>query len=226
MIDLLSIQETVQQIADAISIIVQVDVEVMNTNSIRIAGTGKFSTGIGERITYNYIYKKVSEEGTDILIINPRENDICQPCPGKQFCQEYAELCSPIFFGDIFIGVFGIIAFDEKQRDFILHYQEELKSFVKQMGRMLAAKVAENQYTQQISIARAELEATINSINEGILAIDNNENITHCNDSGMQLLGLDKDRDINNQNLSAILPDSPLTDSLQTGLNFYHKKVN
>lgn len=225
MIDLLSIQDTVQQIADAISIIVRVDVEVMNTNSVRIAGTGKFSAGIGEKITYNYIYQKVAEEGTDILILNPRDNEICQPCPGKRFCQEYAELCSPIFFGDMFIGVFGIIAFNEKQRDFILYYQEELKSFIKHMGRMLAAEVAENQYTQKLQIAGAELEAVINSINEGILAINNTGIITHCNDSGTRLLSFNNSKEISNQQIGDIIPNSPLTDVLKTGRTYINIEV-
>lgn len=224
MIDLLSIKEPIQKIATAISTVLNVDVEVINLEFIRVAGTGKYADNIGQRIKSNHVYQKVLANQLDVLIANPREHEFCAPCPDKTNCQECAELCTPIMLNDSIMGIFGLVAFDEDQRTILLSHTTELLAFIKQMGAMIVSKITEEEYINQLRVAREQLVVIMNSVNEGILAIDNSGRITHINESAAVLINHHK-KNMMNRPVSEILPGSPLLEVVTNGEGYINIEI-
>ena len=224
MIDLLSIKEPIQQIANVISTVVNVDVEVINLDYVRVAGTGQYAQNIGRKINSNYVYRKVITDKLDVLLPNLREHEFCLPCPHKDKCRECAELCTPIMLNDDIIGVFGLIAFDETQRSVLIRHTEDLLAFIKQMGSMIVSKIKEEEYINQIRVARDQLLVIMNSVNEGILAIDNAGKITHVNEFAGAMLN-HKPQKLLNRPIDEILSDSHLFDVITTGEGYNNKEI-
>ncbi|MFZ5649005.1 MAG: sigma-54 interaction domain-containing protein [Bacillota bacterium] len=223
--DLLDIQKPVQQIATTISTVLNVDVEVINLNFVCVAGTGKYANNIGKKITLNHVFQKVIANKLDVLIANPREHELCSLCPDKNFCEECAELCAPIILNDSVIGVFGLIAFDEAQRRILIHRTSELLAFIKQMGAMIVSKINEEEYIKQLRVAREQLVVIMNSVNEGILAIDNMGTVTHANDSAAALINLGF-KNIISRPVGEIFPGTPMLDVITTGEGYTNKEVH
>ena len=117
---LFKIQDTVIDYANVISNITHVDVEVMDTNFRRVAGTGIFENRINENMeNESFIYQKVLDSGEIMIVHNPRVDDICKDCPTKDACAETFEISAPIKLEGETIGVIGMMSNDEKTKDAI-----------------------------------------------------------------------------------------------------------
>ncbi|ATW24846.1 sigma-54 interaction domain-containing protein [Candidatus Formimonas warabiya] len=224
MVNLLHIQEPVQQIATAISTVLSVDVEVVNTEYIRIAGTGKYAHHIGEKIKLNHLHQKVIAQKKDVFISNPREHESCAPCPHKDLCEECAELCTPILSEDMVVGVFGLVAFHEPQRKILIRQTNELLTFIKQMGALIVSKVNEEEYINQLRVAKEQLTVIMDSVNEGILAVDSRGHITHANDSLAALINHQK-KGLMHRPVHEIMPDSPMLHAITKGNSYINKEI-
>ena len=92
-----NIQEAVIKYANIISQILQVEVEIVDDNLIRIAGTGIYKDKIDADISEEgYVYKKVIKSGESQIIYDPGKDKLCIPCPKRDFCGEKFEMSTPI----------------------------------------------------------------------------------------------------------------------------------
>ena len=77
--DLYEIQDVVQRYTDIISIIADVDVEVVDEHLVRIAGTGLFADVVNKDMSgEGYVYRKVLATGERSVIYQPGEEIICR----------------------------------------------------------------------------------------------------------------------------------------------------
>lgn len=75
------ISKVVNRYAKVISSIVNIDVEIVDENLIRIAGTGLYSNKVNESIDkVGYVYKHALATGEIQIINNPGENELCKNC--------------------------------------------------------------------------------------------------------------------------------------------------
>ena len=74
-------QDVVQRYTDIISIIADVDVEVVDEHLVRIAGTGLFADVVNKDMSgEGYVYRKVLATGERSVIYQPGEEIICRDC--------------------------------------------------------------------------------------------------------------------------------------------------
>lgn len=98
--DLYEIQDVVQRYTDIISIIADVDVEVVDEHLVRIAGTGLFADVVNKDMSgEGYVYRKVLATGERSVIYQPGEEIICRDCPHFMNCKEEIEIAMPILAG-------------------------------------------------------------------------------------------------------------------------------
>ncbi|NLW41804.1 MAG: AAA family ATPase, partial [Tissierellia bacterium] len=141
---LFKIQDTVIDYANVISNITHVDVEVMDKNFRRVAGTGVFKKRINENMeNESFIYQKVLESGEVAIVNNPRIDEICTNCPTKKTCSETFEISAPIKLDDETIGVIGMISNDEKAKDVITENLNDYLKLLAQISDFIAAKAYE-----------------------------------------------------------------------------------
>lgn len=107
---LLEIQDTVAKYANIISSVIKVDVEIVDKNLCRIAGTGIYKDAINKDISKEgYVYDYVIKTGEKQIIKNPGQHYLCKKCNHRNNCLEKMLVCTPIILNDDIIGVIGLV---------------------------------------------------------------------------------------------------------------------
>lgn len=144
------INKIIQKSAEMISEIIGIDVEVMDYELNRVAGTGILKTKIGINMANeSHIYKKVLIDGKCRVIFNPKENLECLDCCQLKFCNEKFEVSMPIIVKNKIVGVIGLICFTENQKIHFIKNQESFITFLKQFSIYISNKVLE--YLEEIN---------------------------------------------------------------------------
>lgn len=185
---LINLGKDIQKFAETISQIIQMDVEIMDKNFIRVAGTGRLKNKVGHSMTdESHIYKKVLETGKEYVILNPKEDIYCYKCPSIENCKEKLEVSTPIFLNNEVVGVIGLICFNNQQKLNFIDKQEKYLNFLKQISGFISSQLylsLENSYSES---KKEFLKVILNKIEEGILIYDNNYQLTHMNEVATKL---------------------------------------
>jgi len=191
MYQLRDIKSTVQQTADAIAAALKIEVEIADADLIRIAGTGKYKNRLGSPMNEGYVYRHVMKLGVSVIIDNPGYNELCQPCPSRGNCLEYAEVAIPIRADEQIIGVIGLVSFDEEQTKRLMDNKQSLLLFLEKMAELLVGKVIENQQNHERELMTSQLLTVLNLLHDGILLINDQQQVTHYNTLAAKLLDID-----------------------------------
>lgn len=185
------IQDSAELFAQAISRVLQVDVEIVDETLFRVAGTGEFAKRAGRQMNEaSGAYRKVLALGQPLIIREPGFAEICRDCPCWQNCDEVFEMSTPIMVGGGAVGVIGFVCFTEKQKEHILGNFDVFFDFLKQMGDLLGAKVKESRELLKSQAVAELLECILNRVDEGVLLLDEAGHITRCNKAACDILEL------------------------------------
>ncbi|MBP2642111.1 MAG: sigma54 specific transcriptional regulator, Fis family, partial [Firmicutes bacterium] len=147
------IQDTVSNYAKILSHIIKVDVEIVDSNLYRIAGTGNFAGKINEDMSCEgFVYQTVLATGEPQLIREPGRHPLCASCPKRHLCEEKLELCTPIKLDNEIIGVIGLICFTDEQRDHLLQEVDVYKEFLDQIAGFISIKAYENKENERAAM--------------------------------------------------------------------------
>lgn len=188
---LLNMQKIVLKEVEIISKITKVDVEVVDSNLYRIAGTGLYSTDINKDMSSKgYVYKHVIETGEKQITFNPGEGQLCIECPDKYNCKESFEVATPIKINDKVIGVIGMVCTDNNQKELLQQNLSVYLEFLDQTADFIAMKAyVELENIRNIDINKI-LDTVINKISEGVIIIGKNKTICNMNDQAKKQLKL------------------------------------
>jgi transcriptional regulator with PAS, ATPase and Fis domain len=185
------VQDTIIKHADIISSVLKVEVEIVDENLIRIAGTGIYKYDINKSISNSGdVYKYVLKSGEEKIIANPRENELCINCKGKKTCNETMEVCTPIVFENKIIGVIGLICFDEEQKRNLKSNLESMIQFIQQMKELITFKI--NEYLEkELELTNSNLlKQIIDSVENGVIVTSHDDKIATVNQNAMKQLKL------------------------------------
>lgn len=132
---------TVQKTAEAIADVLKIEVEIADTELVRVAGTGKYKDQCGQVMQDGFVYRHVLETGNTVLIKNPGEHQLCQPCSRRGNCLENAEMASPILLSGKPVGVIGLISFDALQTKRLLANEAWMNQFILKMAELIAGSI-------------------------------------------------------------------------------------
>ncbi|OLN32699.1 sigma-54-dependent Fis family transcriptional regulator [Desulfosporosinus metallidurans] len=217
MYNLRDIKSTVQQTADAIAAALKIEVEIADADLIRVAGTGKYKSRCGYPMDDGFVYGHVMKTGVPVIIDNPGFNELCQPCPCRGNCLEYAEVAIPIRSEDQIIGVIGLVSFDEEQTKRLMDNKQSLLLFLEKMADLLVGKVVENQQNHERELLTNQLLTVLNLLHDGILLINDQQQVTHFNTHAGKLLDIDAEQE---QALYQLLDDKKLWKAVERGETF------
>ena len=195
--DLIKIVSNVQKISEAIASVIRVDVTVVDSNYNRIAGTGRYRNSLSEKVSEKSAFGYALTQGESFIIENPGQHFTCLECDNAYNCKEFAEVCCPIHVGNQTVGVIGLIAFDEEQREAIINNKENLMNFLNRMADLISSKLLEQENTEQIKLLVSELEVVLDSVDRGIIAADHTGNILHYNTKAAELFKLEGNQILN-----------------------------
>lgn len=185
---LINLRKDIQKFAETIAQIIQMDVEIMDKNFIRIGGTGRLKNKVGLSMTEeSHIYKKVLETGKEYVILNPKEDIHCSNCPSIEECKEKLEVSTPIFLNGEVVGVIGLICFNNQQKVNFVEKQEKYLNFLKQISGFISSQAQLSLENSSTESKKEFLKVILNRIEEGILIYDNNFLLTHMNEVATKL---------------------------------------
>ncbi len=185
------IQEAVSQYARIIAHVIRVDVEIVDTNLFRIAGTGIYDKCVNEDMSQEgFVYKHVLTTGKSQFIEEPGKHELCSICPKQECCAEKLELCTPIVLGEEIIGVIGLICFEEEQKKLLLQDLNFYQLFLEQIADFISVKAYERQESERNQRMMEVLLQVIDNVDKGVLVLDSNSKIIQINDSARKQLHL------------------------------------
>ncbi len=216
-LELSVIKDTVMNVAEAITAALEIETEIINKHLQIIGGTGRYTRKIGTfeedgDLNSGAIYGKLLKTGENYLCIDPSADPEYDPKEG-----ELAEICCPIRLENQIIGLIGLVAFNEDQREKIINNSATLTLFLERMADLIASKLSE-------TVKRNELQGIVESMHEGLIAIDKAGVIKSCNYESLRLLGLNRNQ-LEGQLLSEIWDLREVDGVVKTGAALKDKEV-
>lgn len=187
MLELSIIRDTVMNVAEAITSALEIETEIINDNLEIIGGTGRYAKKIGSYeeggdLDSGLIYSKLLKSGETYICTDPEQDPDYEPLE-----EEKAEICCPIKLESKVIGLIGLVAFTVEQQQKIIQNRHSLTVFLERMAELLASKLSEIEN-------RNQLKSILESMHEGLIAIDSNGIILSCNNKCEMLLGFERNR--------------------------------
>jgi len=218
------VKESAQQVAEAIAAALKVEVEMIDRELVRVAGTGIIRTDVGTRLLRGLVNKHVLQTGRHIFISQAGFHEICLNCPLTGRCFYHASIVYPIKVQQEVIGTISLIAFDEEQKKTLNDHTDTLIDFIGRMADLVSSKVLEQEMLTEKTVMANHLEAVVDSVYEGVLAINQQGVVTHFNRSAERLFGIKKERLVS-QDFRAYLASLPLEEVLREGKSFNSREV-
>ncbi len=189
-----SIQPFVVRFTNIIATVTGIDIEVVDSGLMRVAGTGIYAEGVGKSIEEaGEVYRHAITSRETVYVENPRSHPICKNCPTLKSCRETLCLCTPIVLDGEVLGIIGMVCFTVHERVRVMVQKRVYIDFVQQMAEGIARE-ARNQVRQaRTSNMLDTLLQIVDSNHRGILVLNREGGITYCNDTARQELGLEKD---------------------------------
>ena len=182
-----TLQDEMSKYTDAIAGITGTDVEIIDNNLIRIAGTGRYRYMLNQDVSNNgHIYRHVLQVQKTILIEDPKENSLCQLCQNRLTCTEELDLNAPIFLNNQVIGVIGIICSNREQKMFLMKQKQAFITFIEQFSGMISSRIFECLERLREQERFGTFRNLIDVMDRGVIAIDSQGKIWHANLSALR----------------------------------------
>lgn len=177
-VNLQDISEELKKYANTISKLFSMDVGICDKNLVRITGSGPQKIG---EIIKGRANKKALETSETTVILNPREDSICDGCSEKNCCLETLEISTPINNEGKIIGLISLVSFNDKQKEKIVNDLKNYLDFVEQMAELISIRFTE--YKENLEKAEREevLSAILNTLQKGVIRFNENNIITMRN---------------------------------------------
>lgn len=193
MINLEYIKDDIQNIAEATSSVLGIDVTIVDYNLVRIAGTGTYLEKIGQQLKNYSAFKESLISKKELIIEDPKNNSICKECNSSKVCKEYAEVCCPIIYDNKSYGVIGLIAFTQDQADIINKRKKYLMNFLRKMAELISSKIEADIKTYEVELEKKKLETLLNNMDKAVVSINTDGNIEKYNLKFKETFGIDED---------------------------------
>ncbi|EOU5291669.1 sigma 54-interacting transcriptional regulator [Escherichia coli] len=186
---LMQIQPTIQRFARMLASVLQLEVEIVNENLCRVAGTGAYGKFLGRQLSGNSrLLRHVLETKTEKVVTQSRFDPLCEGCDSKENCREKAFLGTPVILQDRCVGVISLIAVTHEQQEHISDNLREFSDYVRHISTIFVSKLLEDQGPgDNISKIFATM---IDNMDQGVLVVDDESRVQFVNQTALKTLGV------------------------------------
>ncbi|EHO4738668.1 sigma-54-dependent transcriptional regulator [Escherichia coli] len=184
---LMQIQPTIQRFARMLASVLQV--EIVDENLCRVAGTGAYGKFLGRQLSGNSrLLRHVMETKTEKVVTQSRFDPLCEGCDSKENCREKAFLGTPVILQDRCVGVISLIAVTHEQQEHISDNLREFSDYVRHISTIFVSKLLEDQGPgDNISKIFATM---IDNMDQGVLVVDDESRVQFVNQTALKTLGV------------------------------------
>ncbi|END1615924.1 TPA: sigma-54-dependent transcriptional regulator [Escherichia coli] len=186
---LMQIQPTIQRFARMLASVLQLEVEIVDENLCRVAGTGAYGKFLGRQLSGNSrLLRHVLETKTEKVVTQSRFDPLCEGCDSKENCREKAFLGTPVILQDRCVGVISLIAVTHEQQEHISDNLREFSDYVRHISTIFVSKLLEDQgLGDNISKIFATM---IDNMDQGVLVVDADNRVQFVNQTALKTLGV------------------------------------
>lgn len=186
---LMQIQPTIQRFARMLASVLQLEVEIVDENLCRVAGTGAYGKFLGRQLSGNSrLLRHVLETKTEKVVTQSRFDPLCEGCDSKENCREKAFLGTPVILQNRCVGVISLIAVTHEQQEHISDNLREFSDYVRHISTIFVSKLLEDQGSgDNISKIFATM---IDNMDQGVLVVDDENRVQFVNQTALKTLGV------------------------------------
>ena len=186
---LMQIQPTIQRFARMLASVLQLEVEIVDENLCRVAGTGAYWKFLCRQLSGNSrMLRHVLETKTEKVVTQSRFDPLCEGCDSKENCREKAFLGTPVILQDRCVGVISLIAVTHEQQEHISDNLREFSDYVRHISTIFVSKLLEDQGPgDNISKIFATM---IDNMDQGVLVVDADNRLQFVNQTALKTLGV------------------------------------
>ncbi|HAY0547814.1 TPA: sigma-54-dependent transcriptional regulator [Escherichia coli] len=186
---LMQIQPTIQRFARMLASVLQLEVEIVDENLCRVAGTGAYGKFLGRQLSGNSrLLRHVLETKTEKVVAQSRFDPLCEGCDSKENCREKAFLGTPVILQERCVGVISLIAVTHEQQEHISDNLREFSDYVRHISTIFVSKLLEDQGPgDNISKIFATM---IDNMDQGVLVVDADNRVQFVNQTALKTLGV------------------------------------
>ncbi|EGE1002196.1 TPA: sigma-54-dependent transcriptional regulator [Escherichia coli] len=186
---LMQIQPTIQRFARMLASVLQLEVEIVDENLCRVAGTGAYGKFLGRQLSGNSrLLRHVLETKTEKVVTQSRFDPLCEGCDSKENCCEKAFLGTPVILQERCVGVISLIAVTHEQQEHISDNLREFSDYVRHISTIFVSKLLEDQGPgDNISKIFATM---IDNMDQGVLVVDADNRVQFVNQTALKTLGV------------------------------------
>jgi PAS domain S-box-containing protein len=218
------IQEPVQEIAETIASALKLDVEIFDNNLVVVGATGRIRGKIGFTSKTACVTRHVLATGDSFAIEEPGKHELCQDCAIKTNCFCTASLLCPITLNGQIVGTISLLSFDEHQKKELISRQSHYFDFMARMGELIASRAQLLEIMEQITGNEKYLKTIIDSVSEGIVAVDAGGKISFVNNVVERLFNYRRESLIG-EPVTNFFPQSPLPETLLKRVKIIDKEI-
>ncbi len=192
--ELKSIQGFLQQATSAFAGVVDIEIGVISKDLEVIAGSGYFEKEVGAIYDEGCMTHRIlTSPGDDsIFVENTAHAVCCKNCLYAGRCDVLAFLMQPITYSGQKIGTVSLLALNEQHRRKLLNHYDKMQDFLNKLINMIYISFNEKKMEARITSLMNQFKDVINSVYEGIIAVNRQGSITNINRAAGELLGLEE----------------------------------
>ncbi len=201
-----------QNLAEIMASVMNVEVAIADKNLTRIIGTGNFYTKLEESCAEDSLFATVVNSG--LPIVNLTRDEHCDECSNKDSCPEFANMSYPIKSEGEIIGVISFASFDTEQANNMRFRRNEYFDMLKETAGIVEQEIININISNKLIKDVAEVNEIINCLNKGILILNSSDEIIHINSKALESLNLSiSDEKVINRDIHDFVQDIDLADT-------------
>ncbi|QEK11121.1 PAS domain-containing protein [Crassaminicella thermophila] len=225
MLRLADIEETVKKISDVIASVMNMEIIICDNHLRKIGDSNKNWESECLNITKHSILTKIINAGKHLVIKTRNENKGCMICLHKNKCNLKALIGTPIQYNDTILGSIGILADTEENKKILLEKEKYILDFINKMADLIISKLLEKEATDKLKIMKKRLLSIMDSIDDGIIALDEKGYIIYMNSHIKEFIDLFS-MDLRKQNIMDLIPKVYIKEMIQDGRSFRNRELN
>lgn len=192
-----------KEYARIIASVVECEVEIVDEEMVRVAGTGIFEKEENQ-ISEGAIYRDVLLTGKSHVIEDPSTHPLCSECRIKENCHEKLEISAPILYKNKVIGVIGLVCLTEKIKNKVLRNINSHLRFTEHISEFISGKIFEFEDAIEKKERMDILSQIMNNFDKCVLVVDYDGKIIDANDAAVRELKIGTDFRNNFRNINII----------------------
>ena len=187
------IQPTIFRFTKMLASVLQLEVEIVDANMVRISGTGPYAKLIGKRPNgSSRLLSHVLKEKEEKIIIQSRVDPLCEGCADKGVCKEQAFIGVPIIVQHACVGVISLVALTPEQQLRIKENSHEISEYVRYISNVFVSKIVGEQAAGD---EFGEIfTSLIENMDQGVLVLDENEQVRSINTVALKQLNCTQEK--------------------------------